>query len=115
MAFRVEVAPQASRDLDAIATYIAKHGSFDQAQAWFNSIMGAIAALRELPNRCPVAEESEDLGGQVRLLLHGRRNRRYKVYFSIQLKTPAEGIVRVFHVRHWARHRPNAGELQKLL
>ena len=71
MAFHVEVAPQASRDLDAIATYIAKHGSFDQAQAWFNSIMGAIAALRELPNRCPVAEESEDLGGQVRLLLMG--------------------------------------------
>ena len=79
MAFRVEIAPRAFADIDAIADYITKHGSAEQARKWFDGILYAISSLKSMPGRCPVVDESAELGQEVRLLLHGARNRRYKV------------------------------------
>jgi plasmid stabilization system protein ParE len=84
MAFRVEISPRAFNDLDEIADYIKQRGSFEQAENWFNGIIAAIRTLEDLPHRCPVAEESEELGQEVRLLLYGKRNRRYRVYYAVQ-------------------------------
>lgn len=84
MAFRVEIAPRAFNDLNEIAYYIKRNAGFRQAEEWFNGIVEAIRTLEDMPGRCPVADESEDLGQEVRVLLHGRRNRKYKVYFSIE-------------------------------
>jgi hypothetical protein len=39
-------------------------------------------------------------------LLYGKRNRRYRVYYSVQPTTPSTGIVRVFHMRHWGAEKP---------
>ena len=100
MVFRVELAPRAYADLDAIADYITKRGSFESAQLWFNGIMDSIASLRAMPYRCPVVEESRALDREVRMLLHGRRNRSYKVYYLID---ETDHAVSVVHVRHWAR------------
>jgi plasmid stabilization system protein ParE len=84
MAFRLDVSLEALADVDAIAGYILERGSSKSAAQWFNGIIDAIRSLSELPNRCPVADESEHLQREVRLLLHGKRNRRYKVYLAIQ-------------------------------
>ncbi len=73
MAFQVEIEPQAFEDLDSIADYIKSRSSFATAEKWFNGIMDDIASLKETPERCSVAPESEDLPGEVRVLLHGRR------------------------------------------
>jgi len=78
-------------------------------------MMRSIRSLEEMPGRCPIAEESEGLGQEVHCLLHGRRNRAYKIYFAIQLDTPTSGTVRVFHVRHRARRALTADELQDLM
>jgi plasmid stabilization system protein ParE len=115
MAFRVEIAPRALDDLDQIADYIRRNGSFRQAQDWFNGIIDAIQTLEVKPSRCPIADESEDVGQQIRVLLYGKRNRRYKVYYAIQGSEPHTGTVRVFHVRHWTRKRLLAGELRELM
>jgi len=112
MAFRVEVAPEALADLDAIAAHIRERGSFESAERWFNGIIIAIRSLGELPNRCPLAEESRDLRTEVRLLLHGKRNRRYKIYFAIHHESKT---VRVFHVRHWAMKPAETNELEDLM
>lgn len=109
MAFRVEIAPRALSDLDAIAEYITERGSFEQAEQWFNGIVDAIASLKDMPRRCPVAAESKELGREVRLLLHGKGNRRYKIYLSVCPETSTTGVVRVFHVRHWARQELKPG------
>jgi plasmid stabilization system protein ParE len=114
MAFRVEISPRAMSDLDEIARYIMQQGSFDQAEEWFNGIIAAIQTLEDLPSRCPVADESADLEQEVHLLLYGKRNRKYKVYYSIQQKTPSTGRVRVFHVRHWARKSLSSDQLRGL-
>jgi len=112
MVFRVEISPQAFGDLDDIAGYITERGSFESAQRWFNAIMDAIRTLRKLPGRCPAAEESKAVGTEVRLLLHGRRGHSYGVYFAIDYET---AMVRVFHVRHWARKPLNADEFEDLM
>ena len=98
--------------LDTIATYIRERGSLESAERWFNGIMDAIRSLGESPGRCPVSEESPALGVEVRLLLYGRRNRRYKVYFAIHNETET---IRVFHVRHWANKPIAADELLELM
>lgn len=79
MAFRVEVAPQAFEDLDAIVENIKTHGSRESANRWFRSMMRSIRSLEQMPGRCPIAEESDELGREARCLLHGRRNRAYKI------------------------------------
>jgi hypothetical protein len=68
MAFRIEIAPQAFEDLDSIATHIQKGSSSAAAEAWFSGIIDDIASLKDIPARCPIAAESEDLGEEVRLL-----------------------------------------------
>ena len=112
MAFRVEISPEAFADLDRIATYIEVRGSFESAERWFTAILKAIETLAEMPQRCAVAGESSDLETEVRLLLHGKRNRRYKVYFSIHEQPRT---VRVLHVRHWAIEPIESDELQDLM
>jgi plasmid stabilization system protein ParE len=108
MAFRVEISPQAFADLDGISSYIRHRGSFESAERWFNGIMAAMKTLCDAPQRCPLAEESRQLQAGVRLLLYGKRNRRYKIYFAIHKETKT---IRVFHVRHWARKPAGTGEL----
>ena len=115
MAFRVELSPRAFDDLDEIARYIQQQSSFEQAEEWFNGIMAAIHTLEDMPSRSPVADESEELGQEVRLLLFGKRNRKYKVYYSIRQRTVSTGTVQVFHVRHWARRSLNGEKLRQLM
>ena len=115
MAFLVEIAPRAYDDLDEIAGYIKRNGSFDQAQEWFNGVIAAIASLSRMPNRCPIAAESEEIGQVVRLLLYGKRNRKYKIYYSVRQATSSSGTIQVFHVRHWARRALSSGELRELI
>ncbi len=115
MAFHVEISPRAFNDLDEIAHYIMEHGSFEQAEDWFNGIIAAIRTLEDMPHRCPIADESQEVGQEVRLLLYGKRNRKYKVYYSVRQRTPSTGTVQIFHVRHWARTTLAAEQIRKLM
>jgi hypothetical protein len=89
MAFRVDIALQAFEDIDAIAAYVVKYGSHESAARWFDGVIASIRTPSNLPSRCPLAQELDDLEGEVRLLLHGTRNSRYKIYFAIHGKTVA--------------------------
>ena len=115
MAFRVEISPRAFNDIDEIVRFIQQQSSFEQAEEWFNGIIATIQTLEDMPSRCPVADESEELGQEVRLLLYGKRNRKYKVYYSIRQRTVSTGTVQVFHVRHWARRSLNGEKLRQLM
>lgn len=41
----------------------------------------------EMPSRRAIADESAELEAEVRLLLHGKRRRRYKIYFALHQET----------------------------
>ena len=92
--------------------HIKTSSSFAVAEKWFNGVMNGIASLEEMPARCPVASESDDLGYEIRVLLYGRKNRPYKIYFAIKNETATQGVVSVLHVRHWARQRLTNIELE---
>ena len=115
MAFHVEIEPQVLDDLESIAAFIQKNSSFAVAEKWFNRAMADIYSLKKLPGRCPVALESEELRQQIRILLNGREKRAYRIYYSIDFKTPSTGVVHVLHVRHWARKPLGDDELQDLV
>lgn len=115
MAFRVELTPEAFTDLDSIADYLISEAGFRVAGRWFNGIFGAIRSLATMPSRYPVARESAVLGQQVHVLAYGRKNRAYRVYFSISLRSPSNGTVHVLHIRHWARRSIELRELEERL
>ena len=73
MAFHVEISPRAFNDLDEIARYIMEHGSFEQAEDWFNGIIAAIRTLEDMPHRCPIADESQEVGTEQLQELMGNR------------------------------------------
>jgi plasmid stabilization system protein ParE len=112
MVFRVEISPEAFSDIDRIADYIREQGSFERAERWFNGIIDAIRSLIELPERCAVAEQSRHVNAEIRLLLYGNRNRRYKIYFAICHESRT---VQVFHVRHWAMKPVGPDQMIKLV
>jgi plasmid stabilization system protein ParE len=115
IAFEVLITDEALADLDLLTEFIRASGSVDTARKWFAGMYAAIESLTEMPARCPLASEAEELGSEVRLLLHGRKNRAFKIYYAIDHETPSTGTVRVFHVRHWARKPVSEDELQDLL
>ena len=114
MGFEVQITDEAFGDLDAIAGFIKSQASIDIARKWFAGIIGTIETLGEMPARCALAPEAEDLQDEVRLLLHGRKNRAFKIYFKIHQETESSGSVIVFHVRHWARKPLTNEELEEL-
>jgi len=99
MAFRVEIEPQVLEDLESIAAFIQINSSFAVAEKWFNRAMADIHSLKKLPGRCPIAQQLEEFGHQIRILLNGRAKRAYKIYYLIDFETPSSGVVRVLHLR----------------
>jgi hypothetical protein len=68
-----------------------------------------------MPERHPVVTEAGNEIERVRVLLQGKRNRRYKIYYCVRKLSPTRGTLSVFHVRHWARKSPSDDELQELM
>jgi plasmid stabilization system protein ParE len=109
MAFDVLVTDEAFADLDSLAEFIRCQSSIEVSRKWFSSMIDAIASLSAMPDRCPLAPDAALFGSGVRLLLHGRKIRKYKIYFRIRRLGRSGGIVEVLHIRHWARN-PLSGE-----
>ena len=91
---KIEWAPAARRDLDAILDYIAIRDSVDAAVHIYEKIIGKIATLAFHPNRCRIVPELKKIGVQ--------RYRElvvppYGVFFSIAGRTV--GIVGVLDRR----------------
>lgn len=102
MAFRVEQAFKAKRDLDLILEWLLTQCAGESGLQWFQGLRQAIASLSELPQRCPLAPENAEFPFEVRQLLYGRKPHVYRILFTIDGDT-----VVVLHIRH-ARRPPLA-------
>jgi plasmid stabilization system protein ParE len=113
MAYRVELTPRAVADTDGACAYIwqvAPHA----ATRWFDGLVDAVLSLEEMPRRCPLAPEAEMLGVEVRQLLYGKRAGRYRIVFRIyDDEDPL--VVRVAAIRHGARDRITAEDVEEIL
>ena len=87
----------ASTDIDEAHDWIADRDK-DAADRWFEAIYDTIATLQSFPERCPLAPENKFFAFEIRELLHGRRQHKYRILFTV-----AGNRVHVLHVRHGAR------------
>jgi plasmid stabilization system protein ParE len=99
MTFRVIIEPRAEREiLEAVRWKLERSKSPASVLRWSNGLRAKIATLKKSPLRCPVDPDSEAYGEEVRLLIYGKRHRRYRVLFTIR-----GDAVHVLTVRHSAQ------------
>lgn len=105
MAFRIRAAPLALADIDESVRYYTQEGSPDVAARWLDGIVSTVLSLRELPKRCPLAAENEDLEFEVRQILY----KSHRVVFFVEGSEDG-GAVHVLRVYHQARRAPTADD-----
>jgi plasmid stabilization system protein ParE len=108
MAYQVEIAPRALRDIERAFLYLESEHP-DGARRWLDEISAAILSLQSLPQRCPKARlHTVQTDTVVRVLLAGL-SLPYKVFFAVVPgSNRSSGTVRVLHVRQ-ALRRPWPG------
>jgi len=93
---RVIISGPAKRDIQADYDWWAENRSAEQADRWYVGIRDAIASLRNMPERCSPATETELLAQGIRQLLFGLgRRATHRIVFTIDGNT-----VVVLRVRH---------------
>ena len=106
MAHAIIVNPRARAEIRSNAEWLRQNYSAASAARWNTSIVAAIGTLANHPERCPLAEESPDLGLDLRELLHGRRRHVFRILFTIDGET-----VYVHSVRHASQDRLTPGDI----
>jgi plasmid stabilization system protein ParE len=103
MAYRVNITTRAERDFASLYEEI-HAGDSEAALNWYRGLKEAVLGLEQMPNRCPVTREKD----QLRHLLYGRKPRVYHVIYRVLEK---EKQVDVLHIRHGARRSFTASDL----
>ncbi len=94
MKFRIEIVPQAERDLDDIYLWLARR-SPQGARTWHLRWLEVLDYLEEFADKAPVAPEDEDQEARIQhFIFKTRRGRRYRAIFTLD-----ENIAYVLHVR----------------
>ena len=77
MTYRVVVSPLAAERLaDAALWYAEASASNDLAREWHAGFLETLATLRDNPDQCPIASESDALPFQVRELYYGKGRKK---------------------------------------
>lgn len=95
VAYRVELAARARRDLSAIYDRMGASSS-DAAFNWYQGLNEAIRTLNSNPNRCPRTPEDPGL----RHLPYGHKPNIYRVVYRV---IESQKRIHVLHIRHGAR------------
>jgi len=98
MAFLVDLAARASRDLQVL--FDEKHVSDSiAATLWFIGLERAVLTLENHPRRCPVAPETKKAKRELRHLLYGKKPHVYRIIYEIDQR---KKLVHVLTIRHGA-------------
>jgi toxin ParE1/3/4 len=112
MAYRVDLTPQAISDIESAFEYISQEAP-TRARGWLIGLMDSVYSLEDMPERFPVAPESQDFGKELRQVFYGRRTGVYRIIFRVYGESPGDGVVRVICVRHGARDRLKPEDLDE--
>lgn len=107
MAYHIEFADRAARDLEAL--YVEKNAAESQAASrWYNELEEAVYALATYPHRCPIAPEARKLRRDLRHLLYGKEPYVYRVIYEVNERRQT---VWVLTVRHGARRKVKPSDI----
>jgi plasmid stabilization system protein ParE len=99
MTFRVIIQPAAERSIrQQVEWIVAQSNSPATALRWARSIRAKIDTLKASPLRCPVDPDADAYGEEVRVLLHGKRSKKFRIYFVIR-----GDAVHIVAIRHAAQ------------
>lgn len=98
MPHSVRFSKRAHRDIDETLLWFKTQHSTKAGEDWFHQLKARIETLEVHPERCAIADISDQVGVDVRELLFGSRRAAYRILFTIQ-----GSFVDILHVRHCAR------------
>ena len=106
MTFRVRLTAKAEADVDRVLRWFQEQQASAAGGRWFARLMAKIDTLETHPERCGLADESDELGVEIRELLFGKRHGVYRILFKIEERT-----VQILRVWHGARERVSPEDL----
>ncbi|MGO8901574.1 MAG: type II toxin-antitoxin system RelE/ParE family toxin [Isosphaeraceae bacterium] len=101
MTYRLRVTARAVADADEAYAWIAEHLSPAQAERWYQGLFKQMETLTRQPSRCPRATESDKFPEELRELLYGKRNSKYRIVFAIRNESCSTSIT--LPARNWSR------------
>ncbi len=114
MAYYVDVMPMALEDAQDALGWMEQH-SPKHADEWYAGLLDAIFSLEEMPRRCGLAYENDDVDEELRQLLYTSRRVVYRILFTILQDAAGEqeGHLRVLRIRHSAQRPLTPRELKQ--
>ena len=106
MKYRVRLTAKAEADVDGVLRWFHEQQAAVAGGRWFARLMAKIDMLETHPERCGIADESNDLGIEIRQLQFGKRHGVYRILFQIEGRT-----VQILRVWHGARDRVSRDDL----
>lgn len=106
MKHQVRMTLKAEADVETVLGWFRDRQAIDAGSRWVVNLLRAVDTLADHPLRCGVAEESEDLGVEIRQLRIGKRQGAYRVLFLVDGQT-----VHILRVRHGAQDRLSREDL----
>ena len=110
MAYRVKLTQPAEADAYAAFEHI-RELSPQSAEKWLRGLFEAVSTLEEMPSRCAIIPEAEELDLPLRQLLYGKRSGIYRIIFNIQELSEEGPRVRVLRIWHGARDEIRAEDI----
>jgi plasmid stabilization system protein ParE len=97
MKYQVEITDPAWAELEEAYDWLAERAPA-AAVKWKAGLLEAVQKLETFPLRCSLAPEAAYFGREIRQLLYGRRQHKYRVLFEV-----IDNRVVVLRIRHGAR------------
>ncbi len=106
MRYQVRLTDKAESDVDSVLRWFTTQQANSAGATWLSALMSRLSTLESNPDRCPIADESVDVGVEIRELLFGKRRGKYRLLFRIEGKT-----VLILRIWHTARDTPTHDDL----
>lgn len=100
MFYNVEYSDKALDDIESILAWFAEQGAKAAGARWLNLLYAKTDTLEQHPQRCPIVAEFAKSKLEIRKILLGKRNNKYRVVFRLE-----QDNVLVLRIWHAARDR----------
>lgn len=104
MGYEVKLTSPAETDAYTAYEHI-REQSPEAAEQWLIGPFQAIFTLSEMPRRCPMIPEADEIGREIHHLLYDKRTGTYHIIFDIDEESEEGPCVRVLRIWHGSRNR----------
>ena len=111
MAYKVKLTKLAEMDAYSAYEYIQEVAP-ESADKWIMGLFSAIMTLNEMPTRCPVIPEANELEYRAHQLLYGKKGSTYRIIFDIQEASEEGKRVRILRIWHGSLDKISSGDIE---